>query len=86
MNRNIFRKVYLIIIVLCALVASFIFVSCRNYDGKLDLVYFFKTEPEKAVVDFLHSLDDKDSEYIYSNLMLSGDRNSISREKYTEVN
>ena len=36
------------------------------------------------MIDFLESLNKKDSEYIYSNLMLAADRNSISREKYAE--
>jgi hypothetical protein len=32
----------------------------------------------------MYSLNNNDPEYIYSNLMLASDRNSISREKYTE--
>ena len=84
MRKNIFKKIYIFILLMAILTVSFIFSSCRNYDGKFDITYFFKTEPEKAVVDFLESLDNKDSEYIYSNLLLTADRNSISREKYTE--
>ena len=67
-----------------SLSSLFIFSGCRNYDGRFDIVYFFKTEPEKAVIDFLESLNQKDAEYIYNNLILSGDKNSISREKYLE--
>jgi hypothetical protein len=84
MRGNILKKIYLSVMLLALIVSSFVFPSCREYDGKFDIVYFFKTEPEKAVVDFLESLNNKDSEYIYSNLMLTGDKNSISREKYRE--
>jgi hypothetical protein len=84
MKGDIPKKIYLSIMVLAIFAASLVFSSCREYDGGFDIVYFFKTEPEKAVVDFLGSLNNKDSEYIYSNLMLAADRNSISREKYRE--
>ena len=78
-------KRVLLIFIMLALILTLLFLSsCREYDGRLDLVYFFKTGPEKAVVDFLYSLDNHDPEYIYSNLMLASDRNNISREKYTE--
>ena len=56
--------------------------GCRNYDGKLDIAYFFKTEPEKAVLDFLQSLDNNDPDFIYTNLLPNEDKNNISREKY----
>jgi hypothetical protein len=62
----------------------FVFSACSNYGGNFDIVYFFKTEPEKAVIDFLESLNNKDSVYIYDNLLLSEDKNRISREKYLE--
>jgi len=61
MRKNIFKKIYIFILLMAILTVSFIFSSCRNYDGKFDITYFFKTEPEKAVVDFLESLDNKDS-------------------------
>ena len=75
----------IVLIILFLLFTSiFIFAGCRNYDGRLDVAYFFKTEPEKTVIDFLESLNQKDADYIYSNLLLSSDKNSISREKYLE--
>ena len=58
--------------------------GCREYDGRMDIAYFFKTEPEKAVIDFLECLNQKDTDYIYSNFLLSSEKNSVSREKYTE--
>ena len=83
MRGNIL-KIYLSVIIPVLIASFFTFTSCREYDGRFDVVYFFKTEPEKAVVDFLESLNNKDSGYIYSNLMLTADKNSISREKYSE--
>lgn len=85
MKKNNIIKIYTIVMIMILFLSfSFIFSGCRNYDGKFDIVYSFKTEPEKAVIDFLESLDHKDAEYIYNNLILSGDKNSISREKYLE--
>ncbi|GEM_PF-605045 len=60
-----------------------IFLSgCRQYDNKLDISYFFKTDPEKAVIDFLYALNGHDAEYIYSNFLLDSDRKKISKEKF----
>lgn len=56
--------------------------GCRGYDGKLDLDYFLKTEPEKAVLDFFYSLNNKDPDFIYTNLLPNSDKNNISRDKY----
>jgi len=62
----------------------FITTACRSYDDRFDIVYFFKTEPEKAVLDFFQSLNNKDPDYIYTNLLLDKDKDNISREKYIE--
>lgn len=62
---------------------SVVFLSgCRQYDDKLDIVYFFKTEPEKAVVDFLYCLDNDDVLYIYDNFLPNKDKNNISKERF----
>lgn len=71
-------------ILLCLIIGTFIFTGCRSYDNKLDINYFFKTEPEKAVLDFFLSLDSKDPQYIYSNLLPNKDKNNISRQKFVE--
>ena len=84
MEKVIFKRISAVLIIAVLTLPLLFLSSCREYDGKLDIVYFFKTEPEKAVVDFLYSLDNNDPEYIYSNLMLASDRNKISREKYNE--
>lgn len=74
------KKFYILLFLLLAVI---IFLpACRSYDGKFDIAYFFKTEPEKAVLDFFQSLENKDADYIYTNLILDKDKNSISREKY----
>lgn len=71
--------------VLVFMLSSVLFLSgCREYDGRMDIAYFFKTEPEKAVIDFLECLNQKDPDYIYSNFLLSSEKNSVSREKYME--
>jgi hypothetical protein len=84
MGTTAFKRILWVFIILVLVLPLLFLSSCREYDGRLDIVYFFKTGPEKAVVDFLHSLNNHDPGYIYSNLMLAADRNNISREKYTE--
>ena len=81
MTRTIKRRgPYRLLLILVLFI--FHLPGCRESDGKLDVAFFFKTEPEKAVLDFLWSMNHKDIDYIYSNLLLSSDKNSISREKY----
>ncbi|MBC7333296.1 MAG: hypothetical protein H5T85_02355, partial [Actinobacteria bacterium] len=58
--------------------------GCRKYDRKLDFNYFFKTEPEKATIDFLECLNNKDPGYIYDHLLPAKDRNNVSKEKFVE--
>ncbi len=72
-----------IIVCLCCLLLLFA-AGCRSYDQKLDIGYFFKTGPEKAAIDFLQAMEGKDPGYIYDNLMLTRDKNNISRQKYME--
>ncbi len=75
----------IILIMLVFMLSSVLLLSgCREYDGRMDIAYFFKTEPEKAVIDFLECLNQKDPDYIYSNFLLSSEKNSVSREKYME--
>ena len=76
------NNLYKILIFLFA--GIFILTGCRSYDSKLDIAYFFKTEPEKAVLDFMQSLDNGDAYYIYDNLLVNKDKNSISREKFAK--
>jgi hypothetical protein len=72
--------IFFIIISMAALVLCL--SGCRNYDRKFDAVYFFKTEPEKAVLDFIQSMGNHDAGYIYNNLLLDKDKNNISKEKF----
>ena len=74
-----------VLMMLMFILSSILFLSgCREYDGRMDIAYFFKTEPEKAVIDFLECLNQKDPDYIYSNFLLSSEKSSVSREKYME--
>ncbi len=82
LRRWFTRKVCILVLLVLSVLLALTLPACRNYDQKLDIVYFFKTEPEKAVLDFLQSLDNKDADYIYTNLLPGKDKNNISREKY----
>jgi len=75
-------KIFIIVLLILYVTLIFMTSGCRNYDEKFDVVYFFKTEPEKAVLDFFQALDKKDPDYIYTNLLPDSDKNNISREKY----
>ena len=70
-------------IILAILAVSFTFTGCRAYDNEIDIAYFFKTEPEKTVLDFLYSMKNNDADYIYINILPESDRRNISREKFT---
>ena len=76
------KKILLVAILLLFVVSGLFASGCRKYDDKLDVVYFFKTDPEKAVIDFLQSLDHDDPMYIYENLLPLKDKNNISKEKF----
>lgn len=80
-----FKKRFIVILMMLMFILSSVLLSgCREYDGRMDIAYFFKTEPEKAVIDFLECLNQKDPDYIYSNFLLSSEKSSVSREKYME--
>ena len=78
------RSAVLLTVLVLVFISSIMLAGCREYDGRLDVAYFFKTEPEKAVIDFLECLNQRDPDYIYSNFLLSSEKSSVSREKYTE--
>ena len=75
-KRSLYRILFLV------LIFAVMLTGCRGYDGKLDVAYFLKTEPEKAVLDFFYSLSNKDADFIYTNLLPNSDKNNISRDKY----
>ena len=79
MFKRSFYRVLLLIIVFVVMLSG-----CRGYDGRLDVAYFLKTGPEKAVLDFFYSLNNKDADFIYTNLLPSSDKNNISRDKYVD--
>ena len=56
--------------------------GCRQYDNKIDVVYFFKTDPEKAVLDFINAINNHDAQYIYTTLLPDRDKRSIDKDKF----
>ena len=84
-KKNNRRLQYFIVFAISFIVLAVSMTSggCRTYDDEIDIAYFFKTEPEKTVIDFLHSMKNHDADYIYSNLLPESDRRSISRERFT---
>jgi hypothetical protein len=83
-KKIIINSTVIILVLIVVFTLIFLVSGCRSYDNKLDIAYFFKTEPEKAVLDFLYSISNHDADYIYSNLLPENDRRNISREKFTE--
>lgn len=82
-NTIFLKKISAVFFIIVVMAVLGLYLSgCRNYDRKFDAVYFFKTEPEKAVLDFIYSMGNHDAEYIYNNLMLDKDKNNISKEKF----
>jgi len=56
--------------------------GCRQYDNRIDVVYFFKTDPEKAVLDFMYAINNHDSQYIYTALLPDRDKRNIDKDKF----
>lgn len=84
-EKNTIRAhAFIVLSIILVVLAVLITISgCRTYDNEIDIAYFFKTEPEKTVIDFLYSMKNHDADYIYSNLLPESDRRSISRERFT---
>jgi hypothetical protein len=56
--------------------------GCRQYDNKVDAVYFFKTDPEKAALDFMYAVNNHDAQYIYTTLLPDRDKRNIDKDKF----
>jgi hypothetical protein len=56
--------------------------GCRQYDNRIDAVYFFKTDPEKAVLDFMYAVNNHDAQYIYTALLPDRDKRNIDKDKF----
>ena len=56
--------------------------GCRQYDNRIDVVYFFKTDPEKAVLDFMYAINNHDAQYIYTALLPDRDKRNIDKDKF----
>jgi hypothetical protein len=77
-------KVLMALVFLIILAASGMLsmAGCRQYDNKLDAVYFFKTDPEKAVLDFMYAVNNHDAQYIYTALLPDRDKRNIDKDKF----
>lgn len=80
-KSRIFLTSILLIIILSAPV-TLLFTGCRQYDNKIDAVYFFKTDPEKAVLDFINAVNNHDAQYIYASLLPDRDKRNIDKDKF----
>jgi len=88
--RREYKKKYLKLYIVRAVFFSFLILvvvfssSCNTLKLKVDMLYMLKTDPEKAVIDFLKALNDKNPDYVYDNLLSVQDKNSISSSKFKE--
>ncbi len=79
------RRTVVVLILLFLIISAgsmFLLSGCRQYDNKIDAVYFFKTDPEKAVLDFMYAMNNHDSQYIYTSLLPDRDKRNIDKEKF----
>lgn len=84
-KRKYFVKLLLRVLIVFLLISTVLFSSsCSISKLKFDAVYILKTDPEKAVIDFLKALNNKTPDYIYDNLLSIKDKNNISRDKFNE--
>jgi hypothetical protein len=81
-SYKIFMASLILIIVILTGAAMLSMSGCRQYDSKIDIVYFFKTDPEKAVLDFINAINNHDSQYIYNALLPDRDKRSIDKDKF----
>ena len=81
-NIKTFAGRFLVIsfLILIILISS----SCNILKLKIDAAYILKTDPEKAVIDFLKALNNKSPDFIYDNLLSVKDKNNISKDKFRE--
>ena len=70
---------FLIILSVLAMLST---AGCRQYDNRIDAVYFFKTDPEKAVLDFMYAVNNHDAQYIYTALLPDRDKRNIDKDKF----
>ncbi len=79
MYRIFAASVFIIIISAGAMLSL---TGCRQYDNRIDAVYFFKTDPEKAVLDFMNAMNNHDAQYIYASLLPDRDKRNIDKDKF----
>lgn len=72
----------LVFLVMLSASAMLSVAGCRQYDNRIDAVYFFKTDPEKAVLDFMYAINNHDAQYIYTALLPDRDKRNIDKDKF----
>ncbi len=78
------KRIFLLVSVLLGLFSSVLalFSGCASGGLKNKISYFIKTEPEKAAIDFIYALKDKNPELIYDSFLKAEDKDNISKEKF----
>jgi hypothetical protein len=77
------KTTVILLIAVIILIAVFS-CSCSFSSIKIDAAYILKTDPEKAVIDFLKSLSTKSPMFVYDNLLSVKDKDNISKDKFIE--
>lgn len=80
MYKIVAASIFLITVLLAGAMLSL--TGCRQYDNRIDVVYFFKTDPEKAVLDFMSAINNHDAQYIYTSLLPDRDKRNIDKDKF----
>ncbi|MCE5329291.1 hypothetical protein LLG07_03030 [bacterium] len=82
-GNKILKETTLIILSIIIIFFILFFLNgCSLANTKNKISYIVKTEPEKAVIDFIDAMGEKKPEFIYDNLLTEQDKNNISREKF----
>ena len=63
-NKPVLKLIAAVIFMIIIAAAAGALSSCREYDDKFDVSYYFKTDPEKVELDFIYAISNHDSVYI----------------------
>lgn len=83
------KKIFFLVLGLVVLISAvtIFFSGCASGKLKNKISYFIKTEPEKAAIDFINALKEKNPERIYDSFLKAEDKENISKEKFiSELN
>ena len=54
----------------------------REASVNISMNVFFKTDPEKAALDFIYAINNHDAQYIYTALLPDRDKRNIDKDKF----